>query len=72
MDQANILASIVGREMEADRKERDRATYTRSLLGALVCQMCGCEPNTGGTIVWYDENDERHEELCPYCNGGTK
>jgi len=53
---------------EGDRRERDRATGLRSLLGTGVCQMCGAPGGTGGVVAWYDEAGERHEELCPYCH----
>ena len=59
--------AIPHEEKEADRRERDRANDLRSLLAPDLCQMCSNKPNTGGKIPWYD-GEQRHEELCPYCN----
>ena len=57
-------------EREQDRKERDRATGRRSLLGTNMCQYCGSA--NGVTVVWDDpediENDAHTFEPCSMCN----
>ena len=63
-----MTKQITHDEQEADRIEASRNVYgLRSLLSPDLCQICGCEPNTGGTIAWYD-GEVRREELCLYCN----
>ena len=60
------------KRIERDRRERDRATGSRSLLGADLCQRCGS--SDGMIVVWDNpENlgDDTHTlEPCPICNGG--
>lgn len=59
-------------QAELDREEASRNVYgPRSLLDASLCQMCGSEPGTGGTVPWYDENEVRHEDLYTWCNEET-
>lgn len=56
-------------EKELDRKESSRNVYgLRSLLGADMCPECGAEPGTRGVIAWWDDDENRYTEVCPFCN----